>query len=416
MIKDRSSRGLAAGACVVALAAVAGCGSSDGASSAGGADGDADEIVLGSLGPYTGTFSSTYGGVPDVLDAWVETVNAQGGVKGRKVRLVKKDIGTSAGAGGAAARELIEQEEVVAIVANQDAGNAAWAPSAAEKGVPVLSATTETGSYVDPNNFNPQGSAFAVVYGLGQQAKEAGGTLGTVYCAERPTCAQQSQLLQLFVKAQGVDVPVAAKVPASSADFTAYCQQFKSAKVDAVFNSLSTELADRLNSSCAEQGVKATQILSGSLTNLAWKTEPVYEGSVVLDPVAPFFDTSVPGVEEYRKVLDEQAPDVVGTERDNSEALRAWASMELFRAAADKATGELTSESLKEGLYAIKGETLGGIVPPLAFAPDEPALSPCYFRWSPFGEFTALDGGKPTCVPAEQIAPLIEPVLKSLRG
>jgi branched-chain amino acid transport system substrate-binding protein len=403
-------RTLTAGAAVAvtAASAVTGCGSSGGA-------GTGDEIVLGALGPYTGTFATTYGAVPDVLKAWEKTVNAAGGVKGRRVKVIAKDIGAETGAGTAAVRRFVQRDRVVAIVANQDKADTAWARFAAGQGVPVLSATSETGSYIDPNNFNAQGSPFAVVYGMGDQVKKAGGRLGIAYCAEQPSCAQQTELMKSFVKAQGVTVPVSTKVPASTADFTAYCQQFKDAGVNAVFNSLSNELAERMNTSCAEQGVTARQIISGSLTNLDWKTDPVYRDSVVLDVVAPFFDTGVPGVRAYREALRKYAPSMIGTEKDNSEALRAWASMQMFAAAAGNVPGQLTSESLKQAMYAVKGQTLDGIVPPIGFTAGRPYLAPCYFRWSPFGEFRSLDGAKPTCVPASTFDPLVRPVVESMQ-
>ncbi|MFD2422211.1 ABC transporter substrate-binding protein [Amycolatopsis pigmentata] len=399
----RAGTALLATATAVTLSA---CGASTGTSN--------DDIVIGSLGPYTGTYSSTYGAVPQVLSAWEQTINAAGGINGKHVKVITKDIGTTTGAANAAVRELIDRDHVVAVVANQDAGDTAWQPYAASKGVPILSATTETGSYIDGNNFNAQGSAFAVVYGLGEQAKAAGGKLGMAYCAEQPSCAQQAQLLQIFVKAQSVQIPVAAKVPATTADFTAFCQQFATAGVSAIFNSLSNELAQRMNDTCAQQGVQAKQIISGALTNLQWKTDPVYRDSVVLDVVAPFFDTSVPGVHAYRQALEKYGSAMTGTEQDNSMALRAWASAQLFAAAAKTAPGAVTSDAIKQGLYRLKGQTLDGIVPPIVFTPEKPASAQCYFRWSPFGQFQSLDGAKPTCIPAATIDPLIAPVLQQM--
>ncbi len=349
----------------VGALALAGCGSSSSGDEAG-ANGQ-PPIVLGAVGTYTGPFSSTYGGVPQVIDAWVETVNAGGGIKGRPVRVIKKDIGGSPAAGTAAARELLDREQVLAIVPNQDPAVAGWASRASAKGVPIITATTETDSMINPDNFSVQGSSLAVVYGLGEQARQLGGRLGLAYCAEQPACAQQSALLQLGVEAQGVEVPVAAKVPVTSADFTTYCQQFRRSRVDAIFNSLSDELAVRMSEACAEQGVEATQVISGATTNPAWKTNPAYRGSVVLDPVAPFFETKIPGVAAYRKALEEHASSLIDSPQDNSVALRAWAALQAFAAAAERVDGELTSEAVQDALVGLNGETLDGIVPPLAF-------------------------------------------------
>ncbi|WP_040690257.1 ABC transporter substrate-binding protein [Nocardia vinacea] len=61
-------------------------------------------------------FASTSGHIPRVVDAWADSVNSTGGLNGRKVRIIAKDVGTTTGAGLTAAQELINKEHVAAIL------------------------------------------------------------------------------------------------------------------------------------------------------------------------------------------------------------------------------------------------------------------------------------------------------------
>jgi branched-chain amino acid transport system substrate-binding protein len=76
-----------------------------------------------------------------------------------------------------------------------------------------------------------------------------------------------------------------------------------------------------------------------------------------------------------------------------------WASGMLFGAAV-KASGDstVTAASVKKGLYALKGETLGGLVAPLTFTPGKANLTNCYYSYAlDAGKFVETDNMKPTC-------------------
>ena len=72
------------------------------------------EIKIGHIAPYSGP-ASAYGTMGKAAQAYVDKVNAEGGINGRKLRLVSLDDGYNPAKTVEQARKLVEQEEVLAV-------------------------------------------------------------------------------------------------------------------------------------------------------------------------------------------------------------------------------------------------------------------------------------------------------------
>ena len=76
-------------------------------------DGASDtEIKLGHTGPYSGPASS-YGQIGKTIDAYWKSVNAAGGINGRKVNFITLDDGYSPPKIVELVRQLVEQDKVL---------------------------------------------------------------------------------------------------------------------------------------------------------------------------------------------------------------------------------------------------------------------------------------------------------------
>ncbi|MGE4425730.1 MAG: ABC transporter substrate-binding protein [Solirubrobacteraceae bacterium] len=107
-----------AGTLLAAALAATGCGSDDGGGPTGG---DADEIVVGTIMPLSGpqeALSNSYDG----MRAAFAKVNADGGIGGRKIKVVVRDDQFNPAQTPKAARELVESEGVVMLCSNQGSG------------------------------------------------------------------------------------------------------------------------------------------------------------------------------------------------------------------------------------------------------------------------------------------------------
>ena len=73
-----------------------------------------------------------------------------------------------------------------------------------------------------------------------------------------------------------------------------------------------------------------------------------------------------------------------------------WAAGLLFQAAAAHAPTSPTSQDIVNGLYSLKGDTLGGFAPPLTYTPGKTHTVPYYFDLAiKDGKFVAPNGGTP---------------------
>jgi branched-chain amino acid transport system substrate-binding protein len=368
------------------------------------------------MGQYSGVLASTFGAVPQVLDAWVSMVNASGGLRGHMVKLIHKDVGDTTGAGLRAIKELIDQDHVVAVISDLDNSDQTWLPYAQQKGVPIIPTQASAGSISNPIAFPTLDSPIAFGYGQANLAKTTGTKLGAVYCAEAAGCEQNNALIKQFADKIGLQQPVALKVSSSLPDYTSVCQQFKDAKVDLYEVVMGSAVGVKIADTCYSQGLTAPQLLRGPAAVPQWKTDKAFAGGVVADAVAPFFDSSTPGVKIYRDALQKYAPSIVGTNLDNSSDLYAWSGAQLFAAAVANSTDQITAANVIKGLYALKDETLGGILGPLNFAEGKVTFNNCYFAWkiAAGGKFVGMNDNKPVCAPTDLLAPIQASYLKSI--
>ncbi|MBI4509112.1 MAG: ABC transporter substrate-binding protein [Deltaproteobacteria bacterium] len=121
-----------------------------------GGRGENDDIRIGALLPFTGDAAATGTNIERALIMVTERINAAGGIRGRRVRLVAKDTHSDLNRGLAAARELVHEEKVVAIIGPEDEDLAAqMVPMVRDQQVVQISGgvTSSIFSTVDDNGY-----------------------------------------------------------------------------------------------------------------------------------------------------------------------------------------------------------------------------------------------------------------------
>jgi branched-chain amino acid transport system substrate-binding protein len=100
---------------------------------------DGSVIRLGSIGVRSGPLGAAMQPAIDAARAWVNDVNARGGLNGHPVELISVDDRGDPNAALAHVRRLVEQEKVLAIYASHmPTTEQAVAPYLLEKGVPII--------------------------------------------------------------------------------------------------------------------------------------------------------------------------------------------------------------------------------------------------------------------------------------
>jgi len=370
-----------------------------------------DPIVVGSICSCSGVQASTLGRVKDVNDAWAKAVNANGGINGHPVKMIVKDDGGQPAKGLAAAKELIESEKVVAIVGEVSLTEGAWEKYVSGKGVPVVGGLAIAAPFLTNPDFFASGSSQPVVtVGTMQQAKDAGKkSVGVLYCAESPICAQLDPLAKGAAQIVGGLSYRSGKVAATAPNYTAPCLSNKNAGVDALYLAHNSQVVQRVIDSCAKQGYTPVSVGSANTVGNDWLKNPNLDGAIVTSSNANYADESIPAVKEYIEAIDQYAPGLREEDGYGVNSLYPWAGGKLFEAAAKaaKLTPTSTPEDVKTGLYALKEETLGGLSAPLTFTKGKPAFPTCYFAIGvKDGKLTSPAGPEPICLPPAQVKAL----------
>lgn len=414
-----SSRRLGIGlASLAALAAVlAGCGSSKtssnssattaatgsssatASSSASGSSATASSGLTGStyvLGAIETESSPATGqnnkDVSTTLKAWEAYVNSHGGINGHPVKVDAIDDGGDPARSVTAYQQLVS-DHVLAIVDGTEL-DSAWASSAASAHIPVLCGEMVADDFTCSNNtdfFPAGGSVLPELYGDFAAAKAAGATsVGTIYCTEIAACKQSLPVYAAFTKALGLTetAPLAASQTAPS--YTAQCVVLASDKAQAVFPAGPPSV--KVASDCANQGYKPIYIEASGTWENAFLSDSVLNGATGTVADIPWTVDNTPATEAFHSAVG----NLINTSYSPYNVITTWAAGLLFQAAAANAGANPTSQDVVTGLYALKGDDLGGFAPPLTYTQGKTHTVPYYFELAiKDGKWVSPNGGQP---------------------
>jgi branched-chain amino acid transport system substrate-binding protein len=145
------------------------------------------EIKIGQTMPYSGP-ASAYGTIGKAEAAYFDKVNAEGGVNGRKIRLISLDDGYSPPRTVEQVRKLVEQEQVLLLFQTLGTpSNTAIHKYLNDKKVPQLFVATGATKWGDPKNFpwtmgwQPNYQAEARIYAKYILKNKADAKIGILY-------------------------------------------------------------------------------------------------------------------------------------------------------------------------------------------------------------------------------------------
>jgi branched-chain amino acid transport system substrate-binding protein len=351
-----------------------GGGSTGGGTGAPQCTGKEPTLNIGTVGEQSGVFGPFMVPITQGLQLWVKAVNARGGVNCHKIQLFVKDDGGDPSVHQSQVQELVEQRNVLALVATTAVlpGNSS-VRYLESKGVPVIG--NEGGSewtYESPVYF-PQiitgNTALAtLVAAIAKVGKAQGKTkFGTVTCLEAALCSSlYGEAPQLSQKA-GVSLVYRAQGSLTQPDFTSNCQAAKDAGVQMFLAGLDTNSIQRLLRNCQSIGFNPIYITGGPLVTPALLADPRAEGFLVGSGPDLYTDASNPAVAEFLTALRAYAPG----QSPSVGAMTGWTAGKLFEAGLSGAA-QSTRAGLLASMYKIKGDTLGGLTYPLTFTAGKP--------------------------------------------
>lgn len=359
----------------VALSTVlAACGSSDGGSSA-----DGDTIRIGNWASVTGTgFAFTAPQAEAAARAAVSSINAAGGVKGKKIELVFCDEKFDPNQEVACARQMVT-EKVSAVVAPEVFYGEGSIPVLERAKIPVLaSQALSPDSEYTCSTCYPLGGSYSWYWGVDYAMLKAGVKKFSILGANNGTSTAATKIALDGLKAAGVDDVKVVNAEADATDVAPQALQAMADGVDGVILTNGPQLQTKSIAALRDAGYTGkigtlTDLLSQeAIDSLGDKAEGVLLSSQVAFPE----DTTNAGSAEFNADMAKYAPDEVA----DTLALAAWAAVKLFAKIAETADSTDAAGMLK----AIKNADVS--------AEDAPALGGFTVkgRTSPVKEFPQL--------------------------
>ena len=329
------------------------------------------DIVLGSFGQETGPLGALFAPGIAAVKAWAADLNARGGINGRKVKVLFADDGGDPSRALAIVRNFVEKDKVVAVIAEHGPVTvAAVLPYLEKVGVPRIgSVEGNKAVQYSPVSFQAtvggdRGTGWSHILPLllAPNVKK----IYTLYCREIEACSNYNDRVKEFAPKLGLTVVGSSQSSIAQPDFTPEVLAAKSAGADAIVPILENASTIRLARAVNRQG--GDLLIS---TQQSMDADSFYknggkdvEGILGASSTAAYATSAK--MKDYRDAIDRYQP---GAER-SSFAASAWAHGKLFEVVAKQVGANLTSAALIEALYALNGETLGGIVPPITFPRD----------------------------------------------
>lgn len=397
-------------AIMASLAACSSSGSSSGGSTSGvsadggstvastGAGASGSPINIGVLGAFSGPLAAAAVPTRDGVLAWVNTVNASGGINGHPVKAYVEDDKGDPATSTQALRTLVETDHVVALVgpyANNTEG--VWASYLQSHGVPVVGGSQATDIWTTSPMYYGVGNgvdirSIAMAYGPTQDgASKAFG----MYCVEVANCKTALAQVQSYASKVGVEWKGSVAVSVTSANYASVCLQAKNSGATAMPVFLPPSDFDRVVQACHQQGFDPIYAANaGALTSTSLTTS-FLQGHLFAYLNA--FPLDIPAASDYLKAMAKYSPKV---DLNANTGQIGWTAGALFGTALKNISPSttVTSTDVVNGLNSITADDLGGLLPqPITFKKGEPhaALS-CIFTAHLKDDKLATDP-KPLC-------------------
>jgi branched-chain amino acid transport system substrate-binding protein len=367
-----------------------GAGGAPGAGPAAAGRASGTPIELGVVGTISGLIGDQQKGMEVSLQAWAGYVNDHGGVTGRPVHLNFLDDGGDPGRHAASVRRLIDEVHVVAFVGDgASLTMSAGTPILEAAGIPAIGGDSgNKGWFTSPMAFPLNGAARPEGIALGGYAvsKLPQQKLAIYHISEIDIGTVIADEVEHQWEAGGKQVVARGSVALAHPDFTAEVLQAKSKGADivALFADISGcrrffDAARRQNfkpvflvaSACFQPGMDAANDLVA---------DNLYVASALEPPNSDLADVAI-----LRKAMATYVPNFPA-ERVGADGIlpRGWAAGRLFERAVQLASGSLKAPDLIAALRSMRGETLGGLIPPQTYGPGAHPEGRCgkVLRWN----------------------------------
>lgn len=363
------------------------------------------EMVFGSFGVEAGPLGTISGPAPPAIRAWVADVNSRGGLAGHPVRVIMVDDGGDPARAQSAVRQMVEKDKVIAFLYPYAIGTLVPVlPYLEEKGIPVLGQMgAETLADYSAAVFQPfmaadKGTAWGFVKAILAQTDKR--KLGIFWCREVAACALVKDGIKKITPFEGVNVVYDTQISFAQPDYTAEVLGAQRAGVEVLITFADIATVNRVGQSAHRQNYRPVLSATHNMQHRdVFAYQATLDGLLSYTRIPPY---DSPKMADYRRAMSTYQPKAPLAELGGA----AYVMGKLLEVRiAPLLDGDPSPAELTEAMYSLRGETLGGILPPITFprAEDRSEVNLCVipvtFRGGKFvtpGEaFVCAPGWKP---------------------
>jgi branched-chain amino acid transport system substrate-binding protein len=369
-----------------------------------------DAVAVGSLGQESGVMGAVMAASVDGVRAWAASVGERGGLCGHPVRLVLADDGGDPARALSITQKMVEQDHVVAILGNHMITTEQAITSYLEQkqvplvGTPCSNSAEAASPMVFPIGCAADiGNAWAHMMPLITSIPAENRTsAGLMYCREAPACKPIGEQIKKLADVAGFKLVWESQSSIAQPDYTSEMLSARNAGVKAMIAIMDNNSVVRMMRSAHRQGYDPYLSVQFSVyeDRVARDGGKDVEEKVRISSLTPAWNSS-PKMADYRAAMDKYVP---GGTRGSWGAMNFVAGKYLEKIGREQFRATPTSADILRGLYSLKGETLGGLTPPLTYLEGKPHadVNLCWVQMKiANGQFVPVEGNpdKFSCAP-----------------
>jgi branched-chain amino acid transport system substrate-binding protein len=334
-------------------------------------------IRIGTIVAENGVLGDAFKPAATGLRAWVEHINAQGGIGGRTIELSTCDDREDRARTLECARRLVEDDQVFALLATNTRSMGGAAQYLADQGVPVLGNPINNSFYRYPNFFSVYGSPYVrdgtTVAADGQLVsyttvprwfrEELGATTAAVFSYDIAESAQAGDFMQAGLEQEGFTVDryvVSFAAPSFDAPVADMQRNGTQIVLDAMDEGANRRLCDAMSRRqfTVQAKVSTIPVMGESLgENFNEVCRPV---TFIAGDSLPYTDTSVPFIAAYNDAMARYQPG----EELHQWGLEAWVMGQMLQDALVAMGPAPTRQGFMDHLNGLRAASPAGIMTP----------------------------------------------------
>lgn len=334
----------------------------------------ADTIKVGAILAVTGPAS--FLGAPEAktLEMMVEDINKKGGIRGKKIELIIKDSGASPEKALSFAKQLIEEEKVLAIIGPSTSGETMKIKNVAEEGKTILLSCAAAEVIVNPVAKyvfkTPQKDSDAVIK-IFQQAKKMKVSKVAVLSSNTGFGKAGKEQIEKLAPEHGIQIVSNEVYDKAATDLTAEVTKVKASGAEAIIN-WSIEPAQSIVIKNARQiGFKGPIFQSHGFGNIKYVEAAGSAAEGVIFPAGRLLVADVlPGNNPQKAVLVKYKKDYETKFKEDVSTFggHAYDAMLILTKAIEKA-GSTDRDAVRSAVEGLKGVVgTGGV---FNFSPED---------------------------------------------